>query len=96
MAWSSRRNHDPADVDVDDEASLGLIASKSESVARPPSTQRRPWISNVSLSIVLVLSNLAWAGLCLLLWHQLYISRIATQLSHKGFEADFGIITSDD
>jgi hypothetical protein len=88
MTWYPRNDYESPDVD--DEAGVGLMAPKSESTARRPTEQRQSWITKSSLSIVLILSNIVWAGLCLLLWRELHISGGPAHVSHHGFEADFG------
>lgn len=88
MIWYPRNDHESPDVD--DEAGVGLMAPKSESAARRPTEQRQSCITKFSMSIVLILSNIAWAGLCLLLWRELRISGSPAHGSHHGFEADFG------
>lgn len=93
MAWSLSDNYDSNDVE--DEAGVGLIAPKSEYAARHSTEQRYSWISRSTLSAVLILSNITWAGVCVMMWRELYTpeSLTRTQVSRNGFEADFGIST---
>lgn len=93
MAWYIPDDHDS--TEVVDEASVGLIAPKSEVTARHPTDQRRSRISKSVLGIVLMLSNLAWAGACLILWRQVHTARNPAHLRHDGFEADFGTSVSN-
>ena len=92
MAWYPGDGHD-AYVDVD-EASFGLIAPKLESTMRRPSEQQHSRVSKSSLGVVLVLSNIAWVGVCLMLWRQLYEPSSFTLKSDSEFETDFGICIS--
>jgi len=88
MTWYSREDHDPNDVM--DEASVGLIAPKKESGMRRLTEPGHSWISKSSLGAVLVLSNLAWVGVCLMLWRELDVPLSTDQVSSAGLEADFG------
>jgi hypothetical protein len=88
MAWYSRDGHDS--TDAVDEASVGLIAPKQESGIRWLTEPGRSWISKSSLGVVLVLSNLAWVGICLMLWRELDVPLSTAQASSAGLEADFG------
>jgi hypothetical protein len=90
MAWYTRDDH--GSTGFVDEASVGLIEPKSEPATRHSSAKRHSWISRSSLSVVLILSNMAWAGICLMLWRDTHTSALA---SHGGFEADFGNSTSN-
>lgn len=92
MAWSPGDGHD-ADGVVN-EASVGLIAPKLESTMGRPSEQRHSRVSKSSLGVVLVFSNIAWAGVCLMLWRQLYEPSSFTLKSDSEFEADFGTCIS--
>lgn len=89
MAWYERENRES--IDVEDEAGVGLITPESEK--RHPTQERQSWISKSSLSVALILSNVAWAGFCLLLWRELRSTRVHAPASHKELEADFGIIS---
>lgn len=86
MPWYKRNR--PDSVDVEDEASVGLITPESEK--RRPRKERQAWISKSSLSVALVLSNVAWAGLCLMLWRELNASQNHALASREGLDADFG------
>lgn len=90
--WYSRDDCEP--TDVDDEAGVGLMTDKSESAARRLIERRQSWISKFSLSVALVLTNIAWAGLCLSLLRGLHLPRTSPHMSQQGFEADFGTSTS--
>lgn len=92
MAWYPSNDHDSDDVE--DEAGVGLIAPKAEPETSYGADRRRSWSSKWSLSVVLVLSNVAWAGICLMLWRELDTSRKSTaRVDQNGFEADFGMHT---
>lgn len=94
MAWYPGDGHDS--TESVDEASVGLIAPKLESETRHPAVQRHSWISKSFLGILLIVSNIAWAGFCFMLWQKLYVPPdVALKLaSHIGFETDFGTLTS--
>lgn len=93
MAWFLGGKRDSADVE--DEAGVGLIEPKAAEPAIGHSAhQRSSRISKFSLGILLILSNLAWAALCLMLWRKLVVAQSPAQISFGGFEADFGIYTS--
>ena len=92
MAWYPGDVHDANGVV--DEASVGLIAPKLESTMRRPPEQRHSRVSKSSLGVVLVFSNIAWAGVCLMLWRQLYEPSSFTLKSDSEFEADFGTCIS--
>ncbi|KAG9571539.1 hypothetical protein KCU71_g105, partial [Aureobasidium melanogenum] len=85
MPWYKRDR--PDSVDVEDEAGVGLITP--ESGKRRPRKERQAWISKSSLSVALVLSNVAWAGLWLILWRRLHSSQNDALASRAGLEADF-------
>jgi hypothetical protein len=91
MAWYPGDDHNPADAV--DEGSVGLIAPKSESATRRSTKQRQPWTSKSFLGILLIVSNVAWAGFCLMLWQTLYIPPNPALARHDGFETDFGTST---
>ena len=92
MAWYPDDDHDS--IDVADEARVGLIEPKSEITTRHSTKQRHSWISKSFLSIMLIASNMAWAGFCLMLWQKLHILSSPALASHNEFETDFGISTS--
>ena len=94
MAWYPGDGHDS--TDSVDEASVGLIAPKSESGTKSPAKQQRSSISKSFLGVLLLLSNMAWAGFCLMLWQTLYVPPdLALKLAGQiGFETDFGTLTS--
>lgn len=81
-------------TDVEDEASVGLMTDKSESVGRRIIKQPQPWMSKSSLSVALVMTNMAWAGLCALLLRGLHLTRTPPYMSQQAFEAEFGTSTS--
>jgi hypothetical protein len=93
MAWYPKDDHDS--TDVVDEASVGLMVPKSESATRNSTEQRHSWISKSILSIVLILSNVAWASICIMLWRELHLLQSPDRVSDFGFEADFGTFTSN-
>jgi hypothetical protein len=88
MAWHPNDDHDS--IDAVDEASVGLIASKSEYATQHPTKQRFSYISKSSLGVVLILSNMVWVGVCLILWRELHQPPNPSQNSLGGFETDFG------
>lgn len=91
MAWHLHETHEP--TDVDDEASVGLMSDKVESATGRIIEQRPSWISMSSLGVGLVLTNIAWAGICLSLLRGLHLP-YTTVMSQQGFGADFGTSTS--
>ena len=91
MAWYLGDHHDS--IDSVDEASVGLMEPKSESITRHSPKQRHPWISKSFLGIMLIVSNMAWAGFCLMLWQKLHRLPSPALASHYNFETDFGIFT---
>jgi len=91
MVWYPQDDHEP--TGVDDEAAVGLITDKSESAAKRMIEQRHSWISKSFLSVALILTNIAWAGLCLLLLLRLRLPHTPPGMSHQRFEADFGTPT---
>jgi hypothetical protein len=94
MAWLPRTNKDC--TDVDDEAGVGLISIKSESVATDRTRWKQSQISKSALSVALILSNVAWDGICSMLWREPSRSRIPARASHNQFEADFGTLNLHD
>lgn len=90
--WYPRGDREP--TDVDDEAGVGLMTDKSESAARRLIEPRQSWNSKFSLSVALILTNIAWAGLCLSLFRGLHLPRTPPHMSQQGFEAHFGTSTS--
>lgn len=92
MAWFEREDHDP--INVEDEVSVGLITPKSESAMRHSGKGRHPCIPKSPLTIALILSNIAWAGLCLMLWRGLHLSQKPAPANREALEADFGISSS--
>ncbi|KAK5999395.1 hypothetical protein QM012_005520 [Aureobasidium pullulans] len=84
MAWYKRDHRD-----VEDEAGVGLIGPESGSAEKHSTRSRQSWISKSSLSVMLVLSNLAWAAFCLMLWREMYLSQKAAHIDHERPEADF-------
>jgi hypothetical protein len=91
MAWYSRDDHNSADVV--DEASVGLIEPKQGPTTRPSTKQRHSWISTPFVGVLLVVSNIAWAGSCLMLWRKLHLPPNVAVASHDDFGTDFGIST---
>lgn len=91
MAWNNRPERDS--IDVEDEAVVGLITAKPESATTHKNLERRSWITKSSLSVVMLLSNVAWAGLCLMLSRELHISQSHAPTNHERLEADFGTST---
>jgi hypothetical protein len=65
MGWFSHENHDSNTVD--DEAGVGLIYPKSRSTANYSSEQGPSRTTKSALRIALVMSNIVWAGICLML-----------------------------
>jgi hypothetical protein len=82
--WFSRDSHDSDDVD--DETGVGLIDPES----KHSSGQRQSRVSNFSLGVALVLSNIVWAGICLVLWRELRGSSDSARIGFDKLEADFG------
>jgi hypothetical protein len=93
MAWYPGDDHEF--TDALDEASVGLIEPKLEPATRRSVEQRHSWISRPFLGILLIFSNMAWAGFCLMLWQKLHIPHGLALASHNGFETDFGTSTSN-
>lgn len=93
MAWYPGDNHNS--TDAVDEASVGLIEPKPGSATRHSAKQQHSWISKSFLGILLVVSNMAWAGFCLMLWQKLHICPGLALASHNGLETDFGTSTSN-
>jgi hypothetical protein len=91
MAWLSRTKKDC--TDAEDEAGVGLISPKSESAATNRTRRLHLQVYRIVLSVALVLSNIAWASICLMLWRGTSRSSCVAQTSHNGFEADFGTLT---
>lgn len=91
MAWYKPPDRDS--IDVEDEAGVGLITAKPESATTHTESERRSWITKSSLSVVLLLSNVVWAGVCLILLRELHLSRSHALTNHDGLEADFGTPT---
>jgi hypothetical protein len=92
MGWFSRNNHEPNTVD--DEAGVGLISPKSESTANYSSEQGPLRTTKSASSVALVLSNIVWAGICLMLWRELRGSSDCARIGFSRFEADFGTCLS--
>ena len=92
MTWY--HSDDRRATDAEDESGVGLISSKSESSTGPSTEERKSRIAKSSLGVALVLSNFAWAGICLMLWRELHVLRIPARSSQEGFETDFGTATS--
>jgi len=92
MAWYPGDDNEPADAV--DEANVGLIAPKSESAMRHSAKQRQSWISKSFLGVLLIVSNMGWAGFCLMLWQKLHTPHNLALASHNGFETDFGTFSS--
>jgi len=87
----SRNDQEPSDVD--DEAAVGLMTDKSASPPRRMIEQRHLWISKYSLTVALVSTNIAWAGLCSLLLLRLHLPHTPPEMSQQRYEADFGTST---
>ena len=89
MAWYPGDEHES--TDIVDEASVGLIEPKPGSATSYPVELRRSWSSRPLLSVVLIVSNLAWAGLCLMFWQKLRLPPCPALASHDDFATDFGM-----
>lgn len=92
MAWlkKAEAGRRPDSLDEDEEARTGLIDSSSVKAA-PSTAENNAWFSKSSLVAVLVLTNIAWAAVCLILWRG---SIRAVLHPSRHFNADFGALMS--
>jgi hypothetical protein len=88
MAWYSGDDHDS--TDSADEATVGLIEPKPESTTRHPTKWRHSCVTQSFLGVLLVFSNVAWAGFCFILWQKLHIPPGSALASHDDFDTNFG------
>lgn len=90
MGWLKKSETDrrSESLDEDEEARTGLIDSTSvKAVQSVPKKNLQIFYS--SLIAVLILTNLAWAVVCLVLWHY---STLAASCTNRQFSADFGML----
>lgn len=92
MAWlkKAEAGRRPESLDDDEEARTGLIDPNSVKAA-PSTVENNAWFSKSSLVAVLILTNVAWAAVCLILWRG---SVRAVSHPSRHFNADFGALMS--
>lgn len=90
MAWlkKAEAGRRPESLDEDEEARTGLIDPSSVKAA-PSTVENNAWFSKSSLVAVLILTNIAWAAVCLILWRGSI--RVVSHPS-RHFNADFGAL----
>jgi hypothetical protein len=85
MAWFSRKNVGPVN-EAADESRVGLMGSK-ENTERYQEVQARFWSSKSFLVAITILSNVFWAGFCLLLQEKYLLAAGRKTSIH---DTDFG------